>query len=78
MSDMLNMSAEDIRKKTVDDLYHQIKFGIISTRTFSKYDYNTSCLNKRILDEVQKRLTDEGFVRSYETKESRTTIHIEW
>ena len=37
-SDMLNMSAEEIRKKTVEDLYNQVKFGVLSTRTNSKYE----------------------------------------
>jgi hypothetical protein len=77
-SDMLNMSAEEIRKKTVEDLYNQVKFGVLSTRTNSKYDYNTSCQSKRILDDLEKKLKDEGFTVSYEIKENKTTIHVEW
>jgi hypothetical protein len=77
-SDMLNMSAEEIRKKTVEDLYNQVKFGVLSTRTNSKYEYNTSCQSKRILDDLEKKLKDEGFIVSYEIKENKTTILIEW
>lgn len=77
-SDMLNMSAEEIRKKTVEDLYNQVKFGVLSSRTQSKYEYNTICQSVKILEELEKKLKDEGFTVSFEIKENKTTIHVEW
>lgn len=77
-SNMLDLSAEEIRQKTADDLYAAIKFGVLSSRNNCKYLHQTTCQNRHILDLVHKRLSDNGFSVTYEIEEKVTEIIVIW
>jgi len=77
-SNMLDMTAEEIRQKTADDLYAAIKFGVLSSRNNCKYLHQTTCQNRHILDLVHKRLSDSGFSVTYEIEEKSTKIIVIW
>jgi hypothetical protein len=77
-SNMLDLTAEEIRQKTADDLYAAIKFGVISSRNNFKYIHQTTCQNRHILDLVHKRLSDSGFSVTYEIKDNGTEFIVIW
>jgi DNA primase large subunit len=77
-SNMLDMTAEEIRQRTADDLYGAIKFGVLSSRNNCKYIHQSTCQNRHILDLVQKRLSESGFSVTYEIEEKWTRIIVIW
>jgi hypothetical protein len=77
-SNMLNLSAEEIRAKTVEELYSQIKFGVLSCRNNCQYVHTTTCQSERIMSELDKRLSEEGFSVSRVKGENKTVITVSW
>ena len=76
--DVYKMTAQEIRSKTSDELYQNIKINIILYRDICKYDHQTNCVSVPILDEVKKRLVEEGFEVNYVIGERSTNINIQW
>jgi hypothetical protein len=76
--DTLKMNATEIRKRTTDELYQTIKMNIIYHRDKCKCLHETSCVSIPILEEVKKRLLEEGFDVNYVIKDKNTNITIEW
>lgn len=76
--DVVKMTAQEIRSKTSEEMYRTIKVNVILYRDVCKYVYQTNCVSLSILDEVKKRLVDEGFEVNYVIGEKSTSINIEW
>jgi hypothetical protein len=76
--DSLKMTAQEIRTKTIEELYQTIKVNIIYHRDACKYIHQTLCTSVSILEEVKKRLVDEGFEVNYVMGENSTHMHIQW
>lgn len=76
--DMMKMTAQEIRSKTSEELYQKIKINVLLYRDICKYSHKTNCVSVPILEEVKKRLLDEGFDVNYVLGETSTNINIEW
>jgi hypothetical protein len=74
----LKMTAQEIRTKTCEELYQSIKVNIIYHRDTCKYIHQTNCTSVSILEEVKKRLIDEGFELNYVVSENSTHMTIQW
>ena len=74
----LKMTAQEIRTKTSEELYQTIKVNIIYHRDVCKYVHQTNCVSATILEEVKKRLVDEGFEVNYVVGENSTHMNIQW
>lgn len=77
-SNMLQMSAEEVRKKTVEDLYKQVKFGVLTCRNNCRWVLTTTCQSMKILDELQKKLTEEGFTVTYVIRANDSVVTVTW
>lgn len=77
-SNMLNLSAEEIRNKTIEDLYNAIKFGILSCRNNCRYVHTTVCQSEKILHELEKRLSSEGFQVKWNIQDKNSMIVVTW
>jgi len=77
-SNILQMTAEELRKKTVNDIYNQIKIGILTNGLECKYQHSTSCQNKTILSELKNRLENEGYVCEYFIEQKCSRITVKW
>jgi hypothetical protein len=76
--DSLKMTAQEIRTKTSEELYQTIKVNVIYHRDVCKYIHPTNCTSVTILEEVKKRLVDEGFEVNYVMGENSTHMNIQW
>lgn len=76
--DTIKMNAQDIRKRTVEEIYQSIKLNIIMCRDVCKCVYQSNCISNPILEEVKKMLVDEGFEVNYVVSETSTSITIQW
>jgi hypothetical protein len=74
----LKMTAQEIRSKTSDELYQNIKVNILLYRDICKYAHKTNCVSVPILDEVKNRLVEEGFEVNYVIGEGTTHMNIQW
>jgi len=76
--DAVKMSAQEIRKKTAEELYQVIKVNVLLYRDVCKYNHSTACVSTPILEEVKKMLVDEGFEVNYVISDSSTNITVQW
>lgn len=80
--DSLKINAQEMRKKTVEELYQTIKVNLICHRDSCKCIHTTPCTSVPIIEEVVKLLTDEGFEAKYviniDDTCSSTTFTIQW
>jgi hypothetical protein len=76
--DVVKMSAQDIRKRTVEELYQTIKVNVLCHRDVCKCVHETVCVSTPILEEVKKMLVEEGFEVNYVISESSTNITVQW
>lgn len=74
----VKMSAKELKQKTIDELYQVIKVNVICNRDKCKCVHQTTCTSPSILDEVKRRLVDEGFDVNYVINENSTHITLEW
>jgi len=76
--DSLKMTAEEIRQRTISELYEKIKLNVFYSRDVCKCVHETTCVSVLILEEVKKRLVDEGFEVVYVINDKLAYITIEW
>jgi len=76
--DLSCLTAPELRKRTIDDLYRQVKSDIVLCRESCRCLSSVRCSSEKILHEVRLMLECEGFDVSYEIKPSCTVITVEW
>jgi hypothetical protein len=75
---MLETTAEELRKKTVNDLYNPIKIGVLTNGIVGQYEYSTPCHNKTILAELKNKLESEGYMCEMTPNQKGTCIVVKW
>jgi hypothetical protein len=73
------MSAEEMKKKCVDDLYREVKHGVIEHRYDCNYIHVFHQVAEDLIDILKKRLMDEGFlIHIRKVDDEQTQMMISW
>jgi hypothetical protein len=75
---IVNLSASDIRERSVDHIYNQIKIKIYVDKVQGKTTYLIPNQSQVVIQKVEEKLRGEGFSVSSESKDENTLITIEW
>ena len=75
---MSTLTASELRQRTIEELYRQIKNDVVLCRDSCRCVTSVRTSSVRILDEVQRLLESEGFDVEYQLQPSSTIVTVEW
>ncbi len=72
------MTAEELKKKSVDDLYRQVKQKVVDHRYDCQFSHTFVDVSDQLIETLVEKLSCEGFDVETEKKDKNVELQITW
>ncbi len=74
----IHMNADELKKRSVDDLYRQVKQKIVEHRFDCQISHSLFDISDKLIECVIEKLEDEGFDVEIEKMDNQVQIRVKW